>query len=107
LEDSTFDQFIKERRYLQNVSERTIQRYEESFKWLNNPNPSQADLKSPIARNEADFRRYVDDRMSDPAFRAQAITDLRGKHLLCWCRESGPQREEFCHARVWLEIVNK
>jgi len=45
--------------------------------------------------------------MSDPAFRAQAITDLRGKHLLCWCRQSGPQREEFCHARVWLEIVNK
>ena len=63
--------------------------------------------RSPIARNEADFRKYVEERMSDPAFRAQAITDLRGKHLLCWCRQSGPQREEFCHARVWLEIVNK
>lgn len=30
----SFEQFIKERKYLHNVAERTIQWYEESFKWL-------------------------------------------------------------------------
>lgn len=32
--EKTFELFIKERRYLQNVSPRTIQWYEESFAWL-------------------------------------------------------------------------
>jgi hypothetical protein len=30
----TFETFIKERKYLHNVSERTFQWYEESFAWL-------------------------------------------------------------------------
>jgi integrase/recombinase XerD len=45
-----FEQFIKERQYLQNVSPRTIQWYRESFKWLGNPNPSRADLKDFVIR---------------------------------------------------------
>jgi hypothetical protein len=32
--ENGFELFIKERRYLQNVSERTVQWYEESFAWL-------------------------------------------------------------------------
>ena len=32
--ESSFELFIKERRYLKNVSERTIQWYRESFAWL-------------------------------------------------------------------------
>jgi uncharacterized protein DUF4326 len=58
----------------------------------------------PVAHNEKDFRLYADRKMLDPVFRAQAIKDLRGKHLLCWCRQDVPG---FCHARVWLEIVNR
>lgn len=61
----------------------------------------------PIARNESEFRTYVEGRMQDPAFRERAIKDLRGKHLLCWCVQDGPERAPFCHARVWLEIVNR
>lgn len=57
--------------------------------------------------NEAGFREYVQQKMSDPAFRQKAITDLRGRHLLCWCYQDGPERAEFCHARVWLEAVNR
>jgi integrase/recombinase XerD len=45
-----FEQFIKERQYLQNVSPRTIQWYEESFKWIANPNPTKDDLKSFVIR---------------------------------------------------------
>jgi len=45
--------------------------------------------------------------MLDLAFRAQAIKDLRGKHLLCWCVQRGPERAPFCHARVWKDVVNR
>jgi integrase/recombinase XerD len=34
-----FEQFIRERQYLHNVSPRTIQWYGEAFKWLRNPEP--------------------------------------------------------------------
>jgi hypothetical protein len=60
-----------------------------------------------IASNEADFTDYVQKKMSDPTFRQKAIADLRGRHLLCWCYQDGPERAEFCHARVWLEVVNR
>jgi len=60
-----------------------------------------------IASNDADFRDYVETKMSDSAFRQKAIADLRGRHLLCWCYQDGPERAEFCHARVWLEAVNR
>jgi alkylated DNA repair dioxygenase AlkB len=56
----------------------------------------------PIAKTADEFRKYALERMSDPAFRAQAIKDLRGKHLLCFCLPSNPH----CHARVWMDIVN-
>jgi hypothetical protein len=46
----SFHQFIKERQYLQNVSPRTIQWYEESFKWLGNPLPDEAELKAFVLR---------------------------------------------------------
>jgi alkylated DNA repair dioxygenase AlkB len=55
---------------------------------------------------EAEFREYAERKMQDPEFRAK-VGGLRGKHLLCWCVQTGPKREEFCHARVWLEIANR
>jgi hypothetical protein len=62
----------------------------------------------PKAGNsEAEIRSYAEDKMRDPAFREQAIKDLRGKHLLCWCIQDGTEPASFCHARVWLEIVNR
>jgi hypothetical protein len=67
--------------------------------------------KKWIAVNEAAFRKYAKQKMRDAAFKAQAIKDLRGKHLLCWCSQDknpdGSCKQPFCHARVWLEIVNK
>ena len=45
-----FEEFIKERTYLQNVSPRTVQWYRESFKWLGTPNPTEADLKTVVIR---------------------------------------------------------
>ena len=59
------------------------------------------------ADTEESFRRYAETRMLEPAFRAQAIKDLRGRHLLCWCKQDGSARSEWCHARVWLDIVNR
>jgi integrase/recombinase XerD len=45
-----FEQFIKERQYLQNVSPRTVEWYRESFKWLGEPQPNNAQLKAFVIR---------------------------------------------------------
>jgi integrase/recombinase XerD len=47
---SKFEQFIKERRYLQNVSERAVEWYNESLKWLRVQEPTDADLKDFVLR---------------------------------------------------------
>jgi len=60
-----------------------------------------------MAQTEEEFRHCAENKMFDDAFREQALKELRGKHLLCWCIQDGPERAPFCHARVWLEIVNK
>lgn len=58
-----------------------------------------------IATTAEAFRIYALDRLNDPAFRSEA-EKLRGKDLLCWCVQDGPKRAKFCHARVWLELIN-
>ncbi len=45
-----FDQFTKERRYLCNLSERSIEWYQQAFKWLPNDNPTDAELKQTVIR---------------------------------------------------------
>jgi integrase/recombinase XerD len=45
-----FEQFIRERQYLQNVSPRTIQWYREAFKWLDDEQPDQQALKMFVIR---------------------------------------------------------
>ena len=54
---------------------------------------------------ESEFRAYAIDKLKNPVFRAEA-EKLRGKDLLCWCAQKGKRRAEFCHARVWLELIN-
>jgi hypothetical protein len=55
--------------------------------------------------SEREVRAYAVEKLQDPAFRAEA-EKLRGKDLLCWCVQEGKRRAEFCHARVWLELIN-
>lgn len=55
---------------------------------------------------EKEFREYAERMMQFPEFHAK-VRELKGKHLLCWCVQSGPKRAEFCHARVWLELANR
>ena len=45
-----FEQFIRERRYITNVSPRTIEWYRESFKWLQIENPTHSDLTEFVIR---------------------------------------------------------
>lgn len=45
-----FEQFIKERVYLKGVSNRTVEWYKESFKWLGNESPSENDLKTFVMK---------------------------------------------------------
>lgn len=48
--EPTFAQFIKERKYLTNVTPATIQWYEQSFAWLGTESPSDVDLKDFVIR---------------------------------------------------------
>jgi site-specific recombinase XerD len=45
-----FERFLKERKFLKNVSERTLGWYRESFKWLGNENPTHDDLTDLVVR---------------------------------------------------------
>jgi integrase/recombinase XerD len=48
--DVKFEQFLKERKYLQSVSPRTLEWYTQSFQWLQNPEPTEADLLDCVVR---------------------------------------------------------
>lgn len=45
-----FEQFIKERRYLKDVSPRTIEWHEQSLNWLQVESPTEADCKAAVLR---------------------------------------------------------
>src|SRR5260370_41390571 len=45
-----FTDFIRERRYLQNVSPRTLEWYAYSFRWLPNEAPEQPQLKDAVIK---------------------------------------------------------
>jgi integrase/recombinase XerD len=45
-----FDDFIRERKYLSNVSPHTVTWYVHAFKWLPSESPTQAELKSMVVR---------------------------------------------------------
>jgi integrase/recombinase XerD len=45
-----FEQFIKERQYVTNVSASTVEWYEQSLKWLNIESPTEADIKAVVMR---------------------------------------------------------
>jgi len=47
---SGFQQFIRERQYLANVSPATVSWYENSLKWLPSESPTQEELKSAVIR---------------------------------------------------------
>ncbi len=45
-----FQQFIRERQYLMNVSPATVQWYTHNFKWLMSESPTDAELKDMVMR---------------------------------------------------------
>ena len=46
----TFEQFIRERQYLQNVTPATVEWYKQSFRWLDTESPSESNLKALVMR---------------------------------------------------------
>lgn len=47
------------------------------------------------------YRGFLDHTISRK-FRADAVAELRGKNLACWCNQGAP-----CHADLLLELANK
>jgi hypothetical protein len=54
------------------------------------------------AAAKADFKRQLRNWESDdPAGLQQALDELRGHDLACWC-----PLDEPCHADIWLKLAN-
>ena len=60
-----FEQFIKERQYLVNVSERSIEWYKQAFRWLINEDPTDQDLNQVVVR------------MRDGGLKARSVNSYR------------------------------
>jgi hypothetical protein len=43
------EEFLQQRQYLQNVSQRTLEWHRQSLKWLAAPNPDEGDLKNLLS----------------------------------------------------------
>lgn len=75
--------------------------------WLGNPFTMDGDTAEERRRVIAAFLRYFLDRVqSDQEFR-EAVEDLRGQRVACWCRGVSQERtpETWCHLDVvaaWL-----
>jgi integrase/recombinase XerD len=52
-----FEQFIRERQYLHNVTPSTVEWYRHSLKWLDSESPSQQDLKDAVIRMSESGRK--------------------------------------------------
>jgi hypothetical protein len=37
----------------------------------------------------------------------EARIELRGKDLVCWCKEPKPGESDLCHADILLELANQ
>lgn len=55
--DARFEQFIRERQYLHNVTPATVEWYRHSFAWLTSACPSQAELNDAVMRMRAKGRK--------------------------------------------------
>ena len=52
------------------------------------------------------FRGWVHEP-AQAALRAEAVAELKGKPLACWCPLPEPGRPDHCHAAVLIEIANE
>jgi hypothetical protein len=53
------EEFLRERQYLHNVSQRTLEWHRQSLKWLAVPNPSEGDVKNVVIRGKQVSRLQV------------------------------------------------
>jgi hypothetical protein len=67
-----FEQFLRERRYLGNISERSLEWYRLAFRWLPNDNPSDA-LKDTVVQ----MRRMVSQREASTPTSPPSTPNLR------------------------------
>jgi hypothetical protein len=65
-----FEQFIKHRQYLLNVSHLTIRWYRHAFKWLPSENPTQEQLDAVVLQmRESGLSRQAGTRRHEPSTR--------------------------------------
>ena len=75
-----FEQFIRERQYLTNVSPATLEWYKHSFKWLPSESPTEQELKDAVIRMK-NFTRALIVFTPGPLFDRVAAFRLQLIHL--------------------------
>ncbi len=91
-----FEQFVKERTYVMNVSTKTIEWYECSFKWLTSETPTDADLKALVVR------------MREAGLKATGCNAVTGaiNSYLHWCSGVTGKCGGGCPSRQLLKGLN-
>ncbi len=64
--------------------------------------PGVPDAASAVAQFRAWIEAVIADDYPHPECTREALKDLRGKNLACWCALDQP-----CHADVLLELANR
>jgi integrase/recombinase XerD len=93
----SFEQFIRERQYLANVTPATIEWYKDSFKWLRTESPSQEDLKDAVMRMRAKGRKATGCNSAIQAFNTYAHWAHAGSDSKCG---SGCTHPKVAHLKV-------
>ncbi len=120
-----FEQFIRERRYLRNVSPRTIEWYENSFRWLPSDTPTQEQLNEAVIKmREKGLKATGCDcairainaylkwsssglkirPMKEPKLVLPTFTESRVKQLVAWKPEG---KFERCLSTLVLFLLDK
>jgi integrase/recombinase XerD len=92
-----FEQFIRERQYLANVTPATIDWYKNSLKWLSTPSPSQDDLKDAVIRMRSKGLKPTGCNSAIQALNSYAHWVHAGSDTKCG---SGCRHPKIAHLRV-------
>jgi integrase/recombinase XerD len=92
-----FEQFIRERQYLANVTSATIEWYKNSLRWLLTDSPSQEDLKDAVMRMRQKGLKATGCNSVIQALNSYAHWDNVGSDIKCG---SGCRHPKIAHLKV-------
>lgn len=80
---ASFSQFLKERRFLSNVTPSTVEWYTQSLRWLQTDDPTDADLKDAVMRMREKGRKATGCNSAIRAINAYLHWHAKGSEVKC------------------------